>query len=81
MRMYSVDIDFLVSTLSPWDLIFKSPYCLPYNSHDISLENLVLDQLIIPKLIFFYTLVTLPAWYYTDIVGRNYVLSVLEWKG
>ena len=29
------------------DLICNSPYCLLYNSNDISLENLVLDQLII----------------------------------
>ena len=27
------------------DLISNSPYCLPYSSCDISLENLVLDQL------------------------------------
>ena len=27
-----------------------SPYCLPYNSFDISVENLVLDQLVIPLL-------------------------------
>ena len=30
------------------DLISNSPYCLPYNSYDVSSENLVLDQLIIP---------------------------------
>ena len=30
------------------DLISNSPYCLPYTSCDVSLENLVLDQLIIP---------------------------------
>ena len=27
------------------DLISNSPYCLPYNTYDLSLENLVLDQL------------------------------------
>ena len=27
---------------------FNSPYCQPYSSSDVSLENLVLDQLIIP---------------------------------
>ena len=26
----------------------NSPYCLSYNSYDVSLENLVPDQLIIP---------------------------------
>ena len=35
-------------TLSLSDLGSKSPYCLPYDSHDVSSENLVLDQLIIP---------------------------------
>ena len=27
------------------DLLSKFPYCLPYNSYDVSLENMVLDQL------------------------------------
>ena len=40
------------------DLISNSPYCLPYNSYDVSLENLVLKQLIIPLLIFFFILIT-----------------------
>ena len=26
----------------------NSPYCLPYSSYDVSLENLVLDKLTIP---------------------------------
>ena len=30
------------------DLIHNSPYCQQYSSSDFSLENLVLDQLIIP---------------------------------
>ena len=30
------------------DLISNSPYCLPYNSCDVSVENLVLDQPLIP---------------------------------
>ena len=38
------------------DLISNSPYCLPYNSHDVDSENLVLDQLIISKLIFSFIL-------------------------
>ena len=42
----------------------NSPYCQPYNSFKVSLENLVLDQLIIPKLIFFFILIT----YLVDIV-------------
>ena len=51
-------------TLSLSDLGSKSPYCLPYGSHDVSSENLVLDQLIIPQLIFFFILIT----YLVDIV-------------
>ena len=38
------------------DQICNSPYCQPYNSHNVSSENLVLDQLIIPKLILFFIL-------------------------
>ena len=30
------------------NLTSNSPYYLPYNSYDVSSENLVLDQLIIP---------------------------------
>ena len=30
------------------DLIGNSPYCLPYNSYDIGLENLILVQKMIP---------------------------------
>ena len=43
---------------------FNSPHYQPYNSYNISSENLVLDQLIIPKLIFFFSLIT----YLVDIV-------------
>ena len=43
---------------------FNSPYCQPYISYNVSSENLVLDQLIIPKLIFFFILIT----YLVDIV-------------
>lgn len=32
-----------VSTLLLHDLINNSPYCLPSNSYDISLENLIFD--------------------------------------
>ena len=40
------------------DQICNSPYCQPYNSHTVSSENLVLDQLIIPILIFFFIFIT-----------------------
>ena len=36
----------------------NSPYCLLYGSSEVSLENLVLNQLIIPLFIFFFILVT-----------------------
>ena len=39
------------------DLYSNSPYCLLYNSCDIGWENLVLDQLIIPRLIFVFILI------------------------
>ena len=39
-------------------LTSNSPYCQPYNSYHVSSENLVLDQPIIPKFIFFFILIT-----------------------
>ena len=56
--------DLLWLTLYLPDQIFNSLYCQPYNSYSVSSENLVLDQLIIPKLILFSILVT----YLVDIV-------------
>ena len=38
-----------VSPFHSQDLISNSPYCLPYSSCDVSMENLVLDQFIIPN--------------------------------
>ena len=38
--------------------ICNSPYCQPYISYNVRPENLVLDQLIIPKWIFFFILIT-----------------------
>ena len=52
------------STLKLSDQICNSPYCQPYNSYNVSSENLVLDQEIIPKLIFSFILIT----YLVDIV-------------
>ena len=45
-------------TFNSQDLISDSPYWLPYSSCGVSLENLVLNQLIIPQLIFFFILIT-----------------------
>ena len=54
----------MLLTLSLLDQICNFLYCQHYNSCDVSSENLVLDQLIIPKLIFFFILIT----YLVDIV-------------
>ena len=51
-------------TLKLLDKISNSPYCQPYNPYNVSSENLVLDQLLIPKLIFFFILMT----YLVDIL-------------
>ena len=56
-------IHIIRSTFVPHQ-ICNSPYCQPYNSYNVSSKNLVLDQLIIPKLIFFFILIT----YLVDIV-------------
>ena len=50
--------------------IYNSLYCQPYNSYKVSSENLVVDQLLIPKLIFVFILIT----FLVDIVRRNSVL-------
>ena len=34
--------------------ISNSPFCLPHSSYDVSLENLIMDQLIVPLLIFLF---------------------------
>ena len=48
----------MLLTLSLLDQICNFLYCQHYNSYDVSSENLVLDQLILPKLIFFFILIT-----------------------
>ena len=40
------------------DFIGNSPNCFTYNSYPNSSENLVLDQLIIPLLMYFFILIT-----------------------
>ena len=63
---YSPFLQMYPSCLTFWlpDQICNSPYCQPYNSYNVSSENLVLDQLIIPKLIYLFILTT----YLVDIV-------------
>ena len=49
LRLYAIDCKSTMSQpFNSQDLISNSPYCLPYSSCDVSLEYLVLDQLIIP---------------------------------
>ena len=52
----------------------NSPYCQPHNSYNVSSENLILDQLINPKLIFFLYSHHSSGWYCIDIVRRYSVL-------
>ena len=56
------------------DQICNSPHYQPYNSYNVSSENLVWDQLIIPKIYFFLYSNHLSGWYCIDIVRRNSVL-------
>ena len=55
-------------------LISNSYYCLLYNSHKVSLKNFVLDQLIIPKLIFLLNIIITCL---LGIVRRNSVLVTM----
>ena len=54
---------------------FNSPYCQPHNTYHVSSENLVLDQLITPKLISFFIL-------NTYLVGIVLILKgeILSWS-
>lgn len=60
-------------TFARQDLISDSPHSLLYNSQDVSLEKLVLDQLNLLIDIFLYSR-HLSAWNYIDILRRNSVL-------
>ena len=55
--------------------ICNSPYCQLYNSYNVSSKNLVLDQLIILKFIFFFILIT----YLIDIVSIL-LEEILPWS-
>ena len=58
------------------DQICNSSYCQPYNSHNVSSENLALDQLIIPKLILFFILMI----YLVDNVLIFLSGEILSWS-
>ena len=70
------DEAFELLILSFPDQICHSPHFQPDNSCDVSPENLVLDQLIIPNGYFFFILVT----YLVDIVRKNYLLKDLSFS-
>ena len=49
LRLHAIDCKSTMSQpFNSQDSISNSPYCLPYSSCDVSLENLGLDRLIIP---------------------------------
>lgn len=63
----------------PQDLIGNSPYHLICSSFDVSLENLVLNQLTIPQLICFFILfIWLYAQYCINILGKIPSWSLTE---
>ena len=54
----------------------NSPYCQLYNSYNVSSQNFVLDQLIIPKLILFFI-------HITNLVDINVLIlleEILSWS-
>ena len=64
------------------DLISNSPYCLSYNSYDVCLEKLVLDQLIILLLLLFFILVTCLLDLVLTIIKEKFCLGhSLELRG
>ena len=65
----------LTFLLSRCHLLINSSHCLLYNSCDISLENLVLNQLMIPFLIFFFILIFLVCLILYWYCKENFCLS------
>ena len=69
----------IILTLELLDQNFTSPYCQPYNSYNVSSENLVLDQVIIPKLTFslFSLLIWLILYWYQCVqeFGIHYTMT------
>ena len=70
-----------LSSKSLNDLISNSPYCLPYSSCDVSLENLVLDQTNNSLMKIFLYSHHLSAWYCIDIVGEILSWSLMRVNG
>ena len=68
-------------TLQLPDQICNSLYCQPYNSFDVSSENLALDLLIIPKLIYFFILTTCLLNIVLILLGEILSSSLMGVKG
>ena len=59
----------------------NSLYYLPYNSYNVSSDDLLLDQLFITKLIFFFILITFLLDIASILYGEILVWSLLGVKG
>ena len=86
LTVLNINFDVMISILSfltlylP-DQIFNSPYCLPWSSCDVSLENLVVDQPIIPQLRFYLILITCLLDIVLILEGEMLSLSHMGVKG
>ena len=63
------------------DLIRNSPNCTPYNSLDVTWENLFIGSASNPLIDIFLYSHYLSAWYYIDFVRRNSVLVTYGSEG
>ena len=59
----------------------NSPYCLSYNYYDVRSENLILDQLVIPWLLFFFILITFMLDIVLILLGEILSWSLMESSG
>ena len=71
----------MILTLELPDQICNSLYCQPYSSYDVNPENLVLDQLIIPKLIYFFIHISYLLDSVLILYGEIVSWSLMEVKG
>ena len=56
------------------DIFGNSPYCVPYNSGDVSYEKFGIGSINNPLIDIFLYSHQLSAWYYIDTARRNSVL-------
>ena len=71
----------MILTLELPDQICNSLYCQPYSSYNVNSENLVLDQLIIPKLIYFFIHISYLLDSVLILYGEIVSWSLMEVKG